>query len=107
MSGYLLGTAMVLLLVLQSSQCVDIKYQGFQVKLESVKELSALEEQQVSSLHLQDKNLQPPVCHHPALPQDLQPICASENAASLLKGLRTIATDDCELCVNVACTGCL
>nr|prf guanylate cyclase C-activating peptide [Homo sapiens] len=23
------------------------------------------------------------------------------------KTLRTIANDDCELCVNVACTGCL
>ncbi|XP_008065362.1 guanylate cyclase activator 2B [Carlito syrichta] len=105
-SGLLPGVAMVLLLLLQSTQSVYIQYQGFQVQLESVKKLSDLEGQQVPSPRLRVQSLPPSVCHHPALPQDLQPVCASQEAAGIFKTLRSIANDDCELCVNVACTGC-
>ncbi|XP_047394268.1 guanylate cyclase activator 2B [Sciurus carolinensis] len=104
--GRLLGAAVVLLFLLQSTQSVHIKYRGFQVQLESVKKLSDLEGQWEPSPHLQPQSRLPPVCHHPALPQDLQPVCTSQEAASIFKTLRTIANDDCELCVNVACTGC-
>ncbi|KAG3282896.1 guanylate cyclase activator 2B [Ictidomys tridecemlineatus] len=104
--GHLLGAAVGLLLLLQSTQSVLIKYQGFEVQLESVKKLSALEGQQEPSPDLQTKSLLPSVCHHPALPQDLRPVCTSQEAASIFQTLRTIANDDCELCVNVACTGC-
>ncbi|XP_004477477.1 guanylate cyclase activator 2B [Dasypus novemcinctus] len=99
-SGLLAGVAVVLLVLLQGTQCVNIQYQGFRVQLESVKKLSDLEKQQA-------QGLLPAVCHHPALPQDLQPVCASEDATSVFRALRTIASDDCELCVNIACTGCL
>uniref|UniRef100_A0AC11D336 Guanylate cyclase activator 2B n=1 Tax=Ovis aries TaxID=9940 RepID=A0AC11D336_SHEEP len=82
------------------------QYQGFQVQLKSVKQLNDLADQWVPSPGLQDQSPQPSVCHHPALPLDLRPICASKDAASIFQALRTIADDDCELCVNVACTGC-
>ncbi|XP_011857110.1 PREDICTED: guanylate cyclase activator 2B [Mandrillus leucophaeus] len=106
-SGLLPGVAVVLLLLLQSTQSVYIQYQGFRVQLESMKKLSELEAQWAPSPRLQTQSLLPVVCHHPALPQDLQPVCASQEASSIFKTLRTIASDDCELCVNVACTGCL
>ncbi|KAL0604640.1 Guanylate cyclase activator 2B [Plecturocebus cupreus] len=105
-SGLLPGVAMVLLL-LQSTQSVYIKYQGFQVQLESMKKLNDLEAQWAASPRLRAQSLLLTVCHHPALPLDLQPVCTSREASSIFEALRTIANDDCELCVNVACTGCL
>ncbi|XP_012872325.1 PREDICTED: guanylate cyclase activator 2B [Dipodomys ordii] len=104
-SGCLWEVAVVLLLLLQSTQSVHIKYQGFQVQLESVKKLSHLEGQQ-ASLHQQAQRPLPSICYHPALPSDLLPVCAAQEADSIFKALKTIAFDDCELCVNVACTGC-
>ncbi|XP_020022969.2 guanylate cyclase activator 2B [Castor canadensis] len=106
MSGHLWGTTIVLLLLLQSTQSVYIKYQGFQVQLESVKKLSDLEGRQVLSTDLQAQSLLPSVCHYPELPLDLKPICASQEADGVFKALKTITFDNCELCVNVACTGC-
>ncbi|XP_006215938.2 guanylate cyclase activator 2B [Vicugna pacos] len=106
-AGLLLcGVAVVFLVLLEGTQSVYIQYQGFQVQLKSVKMLSELEGQGMPSPRLQAQSFQPSVCHHPALPLDLQPICASGDAASIFQALRTIAGDDCELCVNVACTGC-
>ncbi|XP_059974974.1 guanylate cyclase activator 2B [Mesoplodon densirostris] len=106
-SGLLLwGVAAVFLVLLQGAQSVYIQYQGFQVQLESVKKLNDLEGKWTPSPDLRTHSPQPSVCYHPALPLDLQPICASEEADSIFQALRTIAADDCELCVNVACTGC-
>ena len=106
-AGLLLcGVALVFLVLLQGTQSVYIQYQGFRVQLKSVKKLSDLEGQWAPSPRLQAQSPQPSVCHHSALPPDLQPICQSEEAASIFQALRTIAGDDCELCVNVACTGC-
>uniref|UniRef100_A0A8C6GUQ5 Guanylate cyclase activator 2B n=1 Tax=Mus spicilegus TaxID=10103 RepID=A0A8C6GUQ5_MUSSI len=85
---------------------MDSLYHGFQVQLESVKKLNELEEKQMSNPQPRRSGLLPAVCHNPALPLDLQPVCASQEAASTFKALRTIATDECELCINVACTGC-
>ncbi|XP_037673392.1 guanylate cyclase activator 2B [Choloepus didactylus] len=98
-SQLLSGVAMVLLVLLQGTQSIYIQYRGFQVQLESVKKLSGLGTQRMQSLL-------PALCHHPALPLDLQPVCASQNATSIFRALRDIASDDCELCVNIACTGC-
>ncbi|XP_077700493.1 guanylate cyclase activator 2B [Canis aureus] len=98
---------LLLLLLLQDTQSVYIQHQGFQVQLESVKRLSDLQGTWVPSPRLQTQNLVPPECHHPALPTDLQPICTTREAASIFQALKAIASDDCELCVNVACTGCL
>ncbi|XP_029805741.1 guanylate cyclase activator 2B [Suricata suricatta] len=105
-SGLLSRVTVFLLVLLQDTQSVYIQYQGFRVQLESVKRLSDLEEQRLPSPRLQTQSLVPSACHHRALPQDLQPVCASKEAASIFQALRTIANDDCELCVNVACTGC-
>uniref|UniRef100_H0WY10 Guanylate cyclase activator 2B n=2 Tax=Otolemur garnettii TaxID=30611 RepID=H0WY10_OTOGA len=104
--GLLLGVGMVFLVLLQSTQSVYIQYQGFRVKLESVKNLSDLERQWASGPRLPPESLLPAVCQHPALPPDLQTVCTSQEAASIFKTLKTIAKDDCEICVNVACTGC-
>ncbi|XP_007103541.1 guanylate cyclase activator 2B [Physeter macrocephalus] len=106
-SGLLLcGVAVVFLALLQGAQSVYIQYQGFQVQLESVKKLNDLEGQWVPSPDLQAQSSRPSMCHNPALPLDLQPICASGEEDSIFQALRSIAADDCELCVNVACTGC-
>ena len=105
-SRLLSGVAVVLLVLLQSTQSVYIQYQGFRVQLDSVKKLSNLERQQTSSPNLQAQNVLPTPCYHRALPPDLQPICTSKEAATIFQDLRTIANDNCELCVNVACTGC-
>uniref|UniRef100_A0A8C8ZFX3 Guanylate cyclase activator 2B n=1 Tax=Prolemur simus TaxID=1328070 RepID=A0A8C8ZFX3_PROSS len=101
-----LGAAVVLLVLLQGSQSVRIEYQGFEVQLESVKKLSELEQQWMPSPRLQTQTLLPAVCHEPALPSDLQPVCTSQDAASIFTALKSIANDECELCVNIACTGC-
>ncbi|XP_059112073.1 guanylate cyclase activator 2B [Peromyscus eremicus] len=106
-SGSQLWAAMVLLLLLlQSAQSVLIKYDGFQVELESVKKLNELKKQLTSNSLPETSPALPAVCHHLALPEDLQPVCASQQAASIFEALSTIATDECELCINVACTGC-
>uniref|UniRef100_A0A8C3WBR3 Guanylate cyclase activator 2B n=1 Tax=Catagonus wagneri TaxID=51154 RepID=A0A8C3WBR3_9CETA len=107
-SGLLLCALVVVFLVLlHGTQSVYIQYQGFQVQLKSVKKLSDLEGKWAPSPRLQAHSPQPSACHQPALPLDLQPICDSKEAASIFQALRTIAADDdCELCVNVACTGC-
>nr|XP_035106943.1 guanylate cyclase activator 2B isoform X1 [Callithrix jacchus] len=86
-SGLLPGVAMVLLL-LQSTHSVYIQYQGFQVQLESIKKLSDLEAQRAPSPRLRAQSLLPAVCHHPALPLDLQPVCTSQKASSIFKTLK-------------------
>ncbi|XP_007453083.1 PREDICTED: guanylate cyclase activator 2B [Lipotes vexillifer] len=107
LSGLLLcGVAAVFLVLLQGAQSVYIQYQGFQVQLESVKKLNDLEGQWATSPGLKTQRSQSSMCHDLALPLDLQPICASGEADSIFQALSTIAADDCELCVNVACTGC-
>ena len=105
-SRLLSGVAVVLLVLLQSTQSVYIQYQGFRVQLDSVKKLSDLEKQRTFSPHLQAQNVLPTPCYHQTLPSDLQPICSSREATTIFQALKTIANDDCELCVNVACTGC-
>ncbi|XP_019592695.1 guanylate cyclase activator 2B [Rhinolophus sinicus] len=106
-AGLLSGAAVFFLVLLQSTESVYIQYQGFQVQLESVKKLNDLERKLVFSPRLQAQSALPILCYHLALPLDLQPICTSRAAASIFKALKTIAEDNCELCENVACTGCL
>ncbi|XP_049631475.1 guanylate cyclase activator 2B [Suncus etruscus] len=96
-----------LLLLLQRTQSVTIQYQGFEVQLDSMKKLHDLEEKGLLRDLLQSQSLQSPVCSHPDLPRDLQPVCASQDATSILQALRKISNDNCELCENVACTGCM
>ncbi|XP_032103482.1 guanylate cyclase activator 2B isoform X1 [Sapajus apella] len=86
-SRLLPGVAMVLLL-LQSTQSVYIQYQGFRVQLESIKKLSDLEAQWAPSPRLRAQSPLPAVCHHPALPLDLQPVCTSQEASSIFKTLK-------------------
>lgn len=68
-----------------------LQHQGFRVQLESVKKLRDLEEQRGPNptrvSRLQAQSLVPSVCHHPALPLDLQPVCTSKEAASVLQAL--------------------
>lgn len=52
-----------------------------------MKKLSELEKEQMSNPQLKTSSLLPDVCHDPALPVDLQPVCASQEAASIFKAL--------------------
>lgn len=52
-----------------------------------MKKLSELEKEQMSNPQLKTSSLLPDVCHDPALPMDLQPVCASQEAASIFKAL--------------------
>lgn len=52
-----------------------------------MKKLNELEEKQMSNPQLRKSGLLPAVCHNPALPLDLQPVCASQEAASTFKAL--------------------
>ncbi|XP_001367002.1 guanylate cyclase activator 2B [Monodelphis domestica] len=101
------AVAAMLLILAQNTQAVDIEYEGFQVKLESVKKLDKLLEQPRGSRHQISAQREPSIlCGNPALPSDLQPICENSQAANIFRALREIAQDDCEICINVACTGC-
>ncbi|KAB0359735.1 hypothetical protein FD754_003891 [Muntiacus muntjak] len=101
-SGCLLcAVALVFLVLLQGTQSVYIQYQGFQVQLKSVKKLNDLVGQWVPSPGLQDQSPQSSVCHHPALPLDLRPICASKDAASIFQALKVVPCDNC-LCLMAA-----
>ena len=52
-----------------------------------MKKLSELEKEQMSKPQLKTSSLLPGVCHDPALPVDLQPVCASQEPASIFKAL--------------------
>lgn len=52
-----------------------------------MKKLNELEEKQMSDPQQQKSGLLPDVCYNPALPLDLQPVCASQEAASTFKAL--------------------
>ncbi|XP_072465851.1 guanylate cyclase activator 2B [Notamacropus eugenii] len=97
--------ASMLLMLAQNTQSVIIKYDGLQVKLESVKKLDELLEQSGDSSSENNDHLL--LCSNVhLLPRELGPVCERPDAADTFKALRTIAYDDCEICVNVACTGC-
>ncbi|XP_044522041.1 guanylate cyclase activator 2B [Gracilinanus agilis] len=98
------AVAAMLLILAQNTQSVYIQYEGFQVKLDSVKKLDKLLEQPKDFWRTQrDPSI---LCSNPALPSDLQPICKNSKAANIFRALRNISQEDCELCINVACTGC-
>ncbi|KAL6042721.1 hypothetical protein STEG23_024393 [Scotinomys teguina] len=63
------------------------RYNGFQVHLESVTKLNELEKQLASDSQPRARGHLPIVCHHSALPRDLQPVCASQSAASIIEAL--------------------
>nr|Q28358.1 RecName: Full=Guanylate cyclase activator 2B; Contains: RecName: Full=Uroguanylin; Short=UGN; Flags: Precursor [Didelphis virginiana]AAB00553.1 preprouroguanylin [Didelphis virginiana] len=101
------AVAAMLLVLAQNTQSVYIQYEGFQVKLDSVKKLDELLEQPRSFRHRMGTQRDPSVlCSDPALPSDLQPVCENSQAANIFRALRSISQEDCELCINVACTGC-
>ncbi|KAM9038621.1 guanylate cyclase activator 2B [Sarcophilus harrisii] len=101
------AVAAMLLILAQSTQSVFIKYGDHQVRLESVKKLDELLEQsQDLSIQIKAQGDLSILCNNPALPSDLQPVCENHQAANIFRALRDIAQDDCEICVNVACTGC-
>ncbi|XP_068923969.1 guanylate cyclase activator 2B [Petaurus breviceps papuanus] len=98
------AVAAMFLLLMQNTQSVLIQYEDLQVQLESVKKLDELMEQS-SDLSPRMKNPFS-LCSNPQLPEDLQPVCNTSKAAHIFQDLRNIAQEDCEICVNVACTGC-
>ncbi|XP_074047418.1 guanylate cyclase activator 2B [Macrotis lagotis] len=97
-----LVVAAMLLMLAQNTQSVFIQFGSLKVTLESVKSLEELGfSPQERSQHGASV-----VCNNPNLPSDLKPVCQNDRATLIFKALRNIAQDDCELCINVACTGC-
>ncbi|XP_027720593.1 guanylate cyclase activator 2B [Vombatus ursinus] len=100
------AAAAMLLILAQNTQSVLIEYEGLRVNLESVKKLDGiLEKSNDLSPHVRKEDSLS-LCSSPQLPEDLQPVCKTPHAADTFRALRSIAEDDCEICVNVACTGC-
>nr|AQS82303.1 lymphoguanylin precursor [Didelphis virginiana] len=98
-------TAMLLILA-QNTQSVYLQYEGFQVNLDSVKKLDKLLEQLRGFHHQMGDQRDPSIlCSDPALPSDLQPVCENSQAVNIFRALRYINQEECELCINMACTG--
>ncbi|XP_020838652.1 guanylate cyclase activator 2B [Phascolarctos cinereus] len=100
------AAAAMLLMLAQNTQSVFIEYEGLRVKLESVKKLDGIlgKSSDLSPPMSMEDSLS--MCSNLQLPADLQPVCKTPHAANTFEALRNIARDDCEICVNVACTGC-
>ncbi|XP_018581066.1 guanylin-like [Scleropages formosus] len=90
--------------LLWSSEGVMVQDGPFSFPLESVKLLKAM----IDGTRL-TKSSPASVCTNPGLPEELQPLCQSEEASAVFSRLIDIITppDPCEICVNAACTGCL
>ncbi|XP_044308228.1 guanylin-like [Varanus komodoensis] len=89
------------------SDGVSVKVGDYSFPLELVKQLKNL--QGASAMHPRMRSsTSVPVCSHPKLPAEFAPLCASPGAESLIRELSDIAGDPetCEICANVACSGC-
>ncbi|XP_066428703.1 guanylate cyclase activator 2B-like [Eleutherodactylus coqui] len=46
-------------------------------------------------------------CHNPKLPDEFHPVCTENDAPDIFIKLVQAAMDECEVCANAACPGCL
>ncbi|XP_042335812.1 guanylin [Sceloporus undulatus] len=106
MNAYL-AVALGLFALVAFSDGVTVKVGDFSFPLESVKQLKYLQDAAPKSPRLRfNKSLY--VCANPQLPAEFKPLCASPKANSLVRQLDGIAREVqiCEICANVACSGC-
>uniref|UniRef100_A0A4X2JU59 Guanylate cyclase activator 2B n=1 Tax=Vombatus ursinus TaxID=29139 RepID=A0A4X2JU59_VOMUR len=83
------------------------EYEGFQVRLESVKRLGEFLEQTGGfSPQMGAQKNSSILCSDLVLPSNLQPSCENYQTARIFRDPCTITQEDCKICVNVTCTGC-
>uniref|UniRef100_A0A8C8SF15 Guanylate cyclase activator 2B n=1 Tax=Pelusios castaneus TaxID=367368 RepID=A0A8C8SF15_9SAUR len=110
MKGVIFPGAVVLLILVHSSQPVYVQDGEFQFPLESVKKLKELfDEDARTSSHMRGRPHFTSVCTNPDLPKEFQPVCQKEDGPLIFNRLKLVVQDMdlCEICTNAACAGCL
>ncbi|NXG45130.1 GUC2A protein, partial [Psilopogon haemacephalus] len=112
MRGFLSFTlllALLLLLLLPSSQAVYVQDGDFKFSLESVKKLKVLmdEKSQANPRMLAAVAASSP-CDDRDLPEEFQSVCKRGDAPQIFERLSSAVQDSdlCEICANAACAGC-
>uniref|UniRef100_A0A8C1UWD3 Guanylate cyclase activator 2B n=1 Tax=Cyprinus carpio TaxID=7962 RepID=A0A8C1UWD3_CYPCA len=92
----------------QISQSVQVTDSGYTFSLEAVKTLQKLMETDMSTNPLQAYGDGASLCADPDLPGELRVLCEKDDADEVFQRLVKIISpiDPCEICANVACTGC-
>ncbi|XP_059384793.1 guanylin-like [Carassius carassius] len=93
---------------LQILQCVQVTDSGYSFSLEAVKTLKNLMETDTSSNPRQTYGDAASLCADPDLPGEIRVMCRKDDAEEVFQRLVKIISpiDPCEICANVACTGC-
>ncbi|XP_043108819.1 guanylate cyclase activator 2B [Puntigrus tetrazona] len=92
----------------QTSQSVRVVDSGYSFSLEAVKTLQKLMETDMSTNPLQTYGGAASLCADPDLPGEFRTLCEKDDADKVFQCLVKIISpiDPCEICANVACTGC-
>ncbi|XP_052465568.1 guanylin-like [Carassius gibelio] len=92
----------------QILQCVQVTDSGYSFSLEAVKTLKNLMETDTSTNPRQTYGGAASLCADPDLPGEFRVMCRKDDAEEVFQRLVKIISpvDPCEICANVACTGC-
>ncbi|XP_063001374.1 guanylate cyclase activator 2B [Elgaria multicarinata webbii] len=100
---------MLLMMVQRCQAAVQVQVDGMTFPLESVKRLQELLGTDAASAHPRMRSHLTffTACANPDLPKEFQPVCERKDAPLVFKRLDlTVRDDPCELCANIACSGC-